>query len=82
MSDAPPDQIIDPATANTEQTATCLDQQIKQLLASLGETDRGVLLMLLENIPNEQIADVMGISAGAIRVRLHRIRKRIEEGEA
>ena len=72
------EQLIDPASNNTESID--LDIRLKQILEALGETDRGVLLMLLDNIPTEQIADVMGVSEGAIRVRLHRIRKRIEEG--
>lgn len=81
ISDAAPDRVVDPATANTVQEEMYLDERVRQLLASLGETDRGLLLMLLENIPNPQIADVMGVTEGAVRVRLHRIRRRIEEGE-
>jgi len=81
ISDAPTDQLVDRTTECTDTNSIDLEIRLKQLLASLGETDRGVLLMLLDNIPNEQIADVMGVSEGAIRVRLHRIRKRIEGGE-
>jgi len=81
ISDASTDQLGDRAAASADSESANLDSRINQLLASLGETDRAVLLMLLDNVPNEQIADVMGVSEGAIRVRLHRIRKRIEEGE-
>ena len=81
ISDASMDQLIDRATENAVHDSTSLDDRLMQVLASLGETDRGVLLMLLDNIPNRQIAHVMGISEGAIRVRLHRIRRRIEEGD-
>lgn len=81
ISDASTDQLVDRAAASADSESANLDSRINQLLASLGETDRAVLLMLLDNVPNEQIADVMGVSEGAIRVRLHRIRKRIEEGE-
>ncbi len=81
ISDASTDQLVDRATENAGLEPTNLDSRINQLLASLGDTDRAVLLMLLDNVTNDQIADVMGVSAGAIRVRLHRIRKRIEEGE-
>ena len=81
IADVPTDQVIDRATENTDHDATSLDGRVSEVLASLGETDRGVLLMLMDNIPTAQIADVMGVSEGAIRVRLHRIRKRIEERE-
>lgn len=81
ISDAPPEQLVDRTTEISDATSVSLDNRLKQVVAALGETDRGVLLMLLDNISTEQIADVMGVSEGAIRVRLHRIRKRIEEGE-
>ena len=81
ISDARADNVVDRATEGSEHNSPLLDDRVQQVLASLGETDRGVLLMLLDNIPNRQIADVMGISEGGIRVRLHRIRRRIEEGE-
>ena len=73
------EKLVDPASNNTEPID--LDNRLKQLLKTLGETDRGVLLMMLDNIPTEKIADVMGVSEGALRFRLHRIRKRIEEGD-
>ncbi len=81
ISNAPAEELVDRATEKEASESTNLDDRLKQLLAALGETDRGVLLMLLDNISNEQIAEVMGVSEGAIRVRLHRIRKRIEGGE-
>lgn len=58
------------------------DLRVEALIASLGETDRAVLLMLMDNCETKEIAEVMGVSEGAIRVRLHRVRKRIEEGES
>lgn len=81
ISDAPADQLVDPSSETIESDSGNLDERLKQLLSSLGETDRAVLLLLLDSINNKQIADVMGVSEGAIRVRLHRIRKRIEEDE-
>ncbi len=78
---APTGQVIDRATKKTGHGSTSLDDRLKQVLASAGETDRGVLLMLMDNISNAPIADVMGVGEAAIRVRLHRIRKRIQEGD-
>ena len=71
------DQVVDP-----NHHAFDVDERLRRLIASIGETDRAVLLMFLDKCDNHQIADVMGVSEGAIRVRLHRISKRIEEGDA
>lgn len=70
------DQVTDP------DSGTATEDRVKRLLAGLNETDRAVLLMLMDNCETSEIADVMGVTEGAIRLRLHRIRKRIEEGKS
>ena len=51
------------------------------LLASLDETDRKLLLAFsLEGKPTKQIARETGMSDGQIRVRLHRIRRKLKKG--
>jgi RNA polymerase sigma-70 factor (ECF subfamily) len=71
-----PDQVVDPASPESD-----IDDRLRLLIATVGETDRAVLLMYLDRCDTQQIAEVMGVSEGAIRVRLHRISKRIGEGE-
>lgn len=51
---------------------------LNEFLASLSKTDRAIMLLFLEAIPNQEAAEIMGISDGALRVRLHRIRKQFE----
>ena len=51
------------------------------LLATLDETDRKLLLAFsLEGKPTRQIAREMNMSDGQVRVRLHRIRRRLRKG--
>ena len=51
------------------------------LLAGLDETDRKLLLAFsLEGKPTRQIADEMNLTDGQVRVRLHRIRRRLKKG--
>ena len=51
------------------------------LLAELDETDRKLLLAFsLEGKPTKQIAREMNLTDGQVRVRLHRIRKKLRKG--
>ena len=51
------------------------------LLAKLDETDRKLLLAFsLEGKPTKQIAREMNLSDGQVRVRLHRIRRKLKKG--
>ena len=51
------------------------------LLAALDETDRKLLLdFSLEGKPTKQIAKEMNLSDGQVRVRLHRIRRKLKKG--
>ena len=55
---------------------------LEQFLSSLSEIDRAVLLMYLDDLTYEEIAESIGISNGAIRTRISRIRDRLENWEA
>lgn len=51
------------------------------LLAGLDETDRKLLLAFsLEGRPTKEIAEEMKLSDGQVRVRLHRIRRKLKKG--
>ena len=51
------------------------------LLAALDETDRKILLEFsLEGKPSKQIAREMNLTDGQVRVRLHRIRRKLKKG--
>ena len=52
---------------------------LETFLATLDPVQRAVLLLDLEGLEREQIAEVLGMSAGAVAVRMTRLRQRFEE---
>lgn len=52
---------------------------LDQFLASLADGDRAVVLLHLDGLSQADAAEVLGISEGAYRTRLHRVRRRFEE---
>lgn len=64
-------------------------EALRRALGQLGEPDREILLLIAwEGLSPTQAAAVLGVKAAAVRVRLHRARRRLarvlarEEGEA
>jgi RNA polymerase sigma-70 factor (ECF subfamily) len=57
-------------------------QLLERFLDSLSEIDRAVLLMYLDDLTNDEIAESIGVRNGAIRTRISRIRDRLENWEA
>lgn len=52
---------------------------LDRFLISLSDGDRALLLLQLDGLSTAEAAEVVGISEGAYRTRLHRIRRRFEE---
>jgi RNA polymerase sigma-70 factor (ECF subfamily) len=52
---------------------------LDQFLAALSDGDRAVLLLYLDGLSNAEAAEVVGVSEGAYRTRLHRVRRCFEE---
>jgi len=52
---------------------------LEAFLAELDPVNRAVLLLDLERLPREEVADVLGLSAGAVAVRMTRLRHRFNE---
>jgi len=52
---------------------------LDRFLTSLSDGDRAVLLLHLDGLSHADAAEVLGISEGAYRTRLHRVRRRFEE---
>lgn len=55
---------------------------LERFLQTLSDTDRALVLMYLDGLSGGEMADVMGLSEGAMRVRLHRIKRRLADWEA
>lgn len=54
------------------------ERLVQEFLATLGEIDRALLLLYLDNLTHDTIAQILGLSENAVSVRLHRIRQRFE----
>lgn len=50
---------------------------LHQYIAELKEVDRLIISMLLEGLSNEEIAEVMDMSHGNVRTRIHRIKEKL-----
>ena len=59
----------------TEENVQRLHWAIKQL----SEIDRAMIMMALEEIPYEEIAETIGISQNNVRVRMNRIREKLRK---
>lgn len=69
---------VDARRVNPEAT-DCLNQ----IMAQLGEVDKAMLLLMLEDHSHAEIAEVLGISASNVGTRLHRVRQRFKgDGKA
>jgi RNA polymerase sigma-70 factor (ECF subfamily) len=48
-------------------------------IAELEETERIIISLELEGLPQAQIAEVVGLSSGNIRVKVHRIKEKLAQ---
>jgi RNA polymerase sigma-70 factor, ECF subfamily len=68
----------EPLTATNSETP--LDPELEHALAGLGESDREILrLWAWEQLEAAEIATVMGLTANAASIRLHRAKKKLGE---
>ena len=51
------------------------DAILQDFMGSLGEIDRSILILYLDGLSHERMAEVTGLSAGAVAVRVHRMRR-------
>lgn len=54
-------------------------QVLYAAMAQLSEIDRLVTGLVLDEVPQREIAAILGISDGNLRVRIHRIKKRLKK---
>ncbi len=60
-----------------EETHPSKENQLKQMYQCINKLPReskGIILLELEGLPQKEIAEVMGLSHEAVRVRVHRIK--------
>ena len=52
-------------------------QEMYRCINTLGATNKAIILMELEGMPQKEIAEVMGLKHEAIRTRIHRIKNEL-----
>jgi RNA polymerase sigma factor (sigma-70 family) len=52
---------------------------LRLFLQTLTDVDRALILMYLEDMSGGEMAEVTGLSEGAVRVRIHRVKQRLAE---
>ena len=74
-SDPLPEQVIEDSSKQVEDSVRGLYKAIHQL----SEIDRAIILLYLERQSNQDIADILGLSANNIGVRVLRIKQRLNK---
>jgi RNA polymerase sigma-70 factor (ECF subfamily) len=70
----------DVSQVDSLQSSEHLDTKIlDEFLQSLSKVDRAVMLTFLDGVSNSDAAEIIGLSEGALRVRLHRLKRRFQE---
>lgn len=54
-------------------------QLLYQAIRQLSEIERALVILYLDDLPYEEIADLMGITANNARVRMNRIREKLRQ---
>lgn len=54
-------------------------QSLYQSIGRLAEVDRLIMMMILEELEYEEISNIIGISEGNLRVKIHRIKKTLKK---
>lgn len=70
----------DPQVASSEESSLIVKEEsirIATALESLSEENRDILSMAVNGVPYNEIASVLHLSVGVIKVRVHRSRKKI-----
>ena len=54
-------------------------QALYRAIGELNEVDRLIITLVLEETDYEEIAEIMGLKAGTLRVRIHRIKQNLKQ---
>ena len=55
---------------------------LERFMKTLSDTDRALVLMYLENLSGSEMAEITGLSESAVRVRVHRVKRRLADWNA
>ena len=54
-------------------------EQLYNAIAHLNEIEKAIVMLYLENKTYEEMEDILGISSGALRVKMHRIKEKLRQ---
>ncbi len=66
-------------TDESDTTRTEAGKDLYQAIAQLNAVDKLVIMMVLDGLEYESISEVMGINETNVRVKIHRIKKRLKK---
>jgi RNA polymerase sigma-70 factor (ECF subfamily) len=61
---------------------TVADHNYNELYAAIGklaEVDRLLIMLVLDELSYDEIADIMGINPGNLRVKIHRVKEKLKK---
>jgi len=62
-----------------EHTMELPHQELYEAIGKLNEVDRLIIMMVLDELDYNDIAEVVGINEGTLRVKIHRIKKNLKK---
>ncbi|MEQ9378159.1 MAG: RNA polymerase sigma factor [Imperialibacter sp.] len=65
--------------AETSSMQENASNALYEAIGQLGEIDRLIIMMVLDEVEYEEIADIIGISSTNLRVKIHRIKKNLKK---
>jgi RNA polymerase sigma-70 factor (ECF subfamily) len=74
-TELPPQLSEPPEAAHGEEMIT----RLYQCIAGLEEVERIIISLELEEVPQAEIATIVGISEGNVRIKIHRIKNKLEK---
>lgn len=75
----PVDEVSYQLTNEPDTIAAEAHQSLYRAIGQLDEVDRLIIMMVMDDLQYDEIASVIGISAGNLRVKIHRIKKNLKE---
>jgi RNA polymerase sigma-70 factor (ECF subfamily) len=70
---------FDPALVAAPALSASSSELLDRLVAELPPADKAIVLLYLDDVGYDEMAQILGSTPGALRVRLHRIKQRLTE---
>lgn len=70
--------ILDQAREEQDYSQNVLDE-LYRAMGKLDDLDRLIISMLLDELPYGEMAEVLGISSSNLRVKIHRVKKKLKK---